>query len=199
MYQTMQELFEKHTEELRGLLDNLGGFHKQVASAAAHIHEAFLRGHTMYVAGNGGSASEAQHLAEEFIGRYRTDRKPYPAISLTADSNAITCIANDFGFSEIFSRQIEALGKEGDVFVALSTSGNSENILKAVDAARANGMTIIALTGTAGKLKDLADIAIECPSPMHNGKMVTERMQELHLHAIHLICEAFEEEPRRPL
>lgn len=187
----MQELFEKHTKELVTLLGNLGHFHKQVASASAHLREAFSKGHTMYVAGNGGSASEAQHLAEEFIGRYRTNRTPYPAISLTADSNSITCIGNDFGFDEIFSRQIEALGKEGDVFVALSTSGNSENILKAVSAARANGMTIIALTGTTGKLREVADVAIECPSP-------TERMQELHLHTIHLICESFEEEPRIP-
>lgn len=194
----MQELFEKHTQELRDMLGNLGEFHTQVAAAAAHLREAFLKGHTVYVAGNGGSASEAQHLAEEFIGRYRTNRKPYPAISLTADSNAITCIANDFGFSDIFSRQLEALGKEGDVFVALSTSGNSENILKAVDAARANGMTIIALTGTTGKLKDIADVAIQCLSPTYNGKIVTERMQEVHLHAIHLICEAFEEQPRVP-
>jgi len=195
----MQELFKHHTRELKDLLENLGAFHEQVAAATAHLKEAFSKGHTVFVAGNGGSASEAQHFAEEFIGRYRTNRKPYPAISLTADSNAITCIANDFGFSDIFSRQLEALGREGDVFVGLSTSGNSENILKAVDAARANGMTVIALTGTVGKLKDIADIAIQCPAPIHNGKAVTERMQELHLHAIHLICEAFEEEPRQPL
>lgn len=194
----MKTLFEQHTKELRDLLGNLGNFHEQVEAAVMHLKEAFSKGHTVYVAGNGGSASEAQHLAEELIGRYRTNRKPYPAISLTADSNAITCIANDFGFEDIFSRQLEALGREGDVFVALSTSGNSENILKAVEAARANGMTVICLTGTSGKLKDLADYAIECPSPTYNGKAVTERMQELHLHAIHLICEAFEEEPRSP-
>lgn len=194
----MKQLFLQHTQELRALLDNLGEFHAQVEAAASHIKEAFSKGHRVFVAGNGGSASEAQHLAEEFIGRYRTNRMPYPAISLTADSNAITCIANDFGFDQIFSRQIAALGQEGDVFVGLSTSGNSENILKAVDAARAHGMTVIGLTGTVGKLKDVADIAIECPSPTYNGKAVTERMQELHLHAIHLICEAFEEEPRTP-
>lgn len=194
----MQELFEQHTNELKSLLDNLGEFHAQVAAAVGHIQEAFSKGHRMFVAGNGGSASEAQHLAEEFIGRYRTNRVSYPAISLTADSNAITCIANDFGFDSIFSRQLEALGTEGDVFVALSTSGNSENILKAVDAARAHGMTVIALTGTTGKLKDIADVAIQCPSPMYGGKAVTERMQELHLHAIHLICEAFEDTPRVP-
>ncbi len=195
----MQTLFEQHTKELQALLDNLGPFHEQVAKAANHLHEAFSKGYSSFVAGNGGSASEAQHFAEELVGRYRTNRKPYPMVSLTADSNAITCIANDFGFSDIFSRQIEALGKEGDVFVALSTSGNSENILKAVDAARANGMTVIALTGTTGKLREVADIAIECPSSTFNGKAVTERMQELHLHAVHLICESFEESPRTPV
>jgi D-sedoheptulose 7-phosphate isomerase len=195
----MQSLFEQHTKELQALLSDLGPFHEQVAKAASHLHEAFSKGHSSYVAGNGGSASEAQHFAEELVGRYRTNRKAYPMVSLTADSNAITCIGNDFGFSDIFSRQLEALGKEGDVFVALSTSGNSENILKAVDAARANGMTVIALTGTTGKLRELADVAIECPSPTFNGKAVTERMQELHLHAIHMICESFEENPRTPV
>ncbi len=195
-----KKLFEAHTKELRDLLGDLDKFHEQVSHAAEHLHESFSKGGTVYVAGNGGSASEAQHFAEEFIGRYRTDRRPYPAISLTADSNAITCIANDFGFDQIYSRQIEALGKEGDVFVGLSTSGNSENILKAAEAARVNGMTVIALTGTQGKLKDIADIAIMTPSPkVSDTKYATERMQELHLHAIHMICETFEEEPRKPV
>jgi D-sedoheptulose 7-phosphate isomerase len=196
---THKELFEAHTKELRDLLDNLGDFHDQVVRATEHLHESFSKGGRVFVAGNGGSASEAQHFAEEFIGRYRGNRIPYPAISLTADSNAITCIANDFGFSEIYSRQIEALGQEGDVFVALSTSGNSENILKAAEAARVNGMTVIALTGISGKLREIADIAIEAPAPeVAPGKVATERMQELHLHAIHMICETFEEESRFP-
>lgn len=192
-----KELFKSHTNELVHVLQHAEQFHDQVVLATEHLKESFSKGGRMFVAGNGGSASEAQHLAEEFIGRYRTNRVPYPAVSLTADSNAITCIANDFGFDEIYSRQLEALGQEGDVFVALSTSGNSANILKAVDAARAAGMTVIALTGTTGKLKDLADIAIEAPAPkISEEKYSTERMQELHLHAIHLICEAFEETPR---
>ncbi len=196
---THKELFESHTKELRDLLGNLGDFHEKVAQAVICLQDAFANGRKVYVAGNGGSASEAQHFAEELIGRYRADRKPYPAISLTADSNAITCIANDFGFSDIFSRQLEALGSEGDVFVALSTSGNSENILKALEVAHTKGMIVIALTGTTGKLREFADIAIQCPSPIYNDKAVTERMQELHLHAIHLICEAFEETPRQAL
>ncbi|HSX24982.1 MAG TPA: SIS domain-containing protein [Candidatus Andersenbacteria bacterium] len=194
-----KQLFESHTKELRDLLDNLEKFHEQTSLAAEHLHESFSKGGRAFVAGNGGSASEAQHLAEEFIGRYRTNRIPYPMISLTADSNAITCIANDFGFSEIYSRQIEALGQEGDVFIGLSTSGNSENILKAAESARVNGMTVIALTGTAGKFREMADIAIEAPAPkIGDEKFATERMQELHLHAIHMICETFEEESRSP-
>ncbi|MCE9642759.1 MAG: SIS domain-containing protein [Candidatus Andersenbacteria bacterium] len=192
-----KKLFAAHTNELRDLLRDLEKFHEQCSHAAEHLHESFSKGGRVFVAGNGGSASEAQHFAEELIGRYRTDRKPYPAISLTADSNAITCIANDFGFDQIYSRQIEALGQEGDVFVGLSTSGNSENILKAAEAARVNGMTVIAITGTQGKLKDIADIAIEAPAPkVSDSKYATERMQELHLHAIHMICETFEEVPR---
>ncbi len=194
-----EDLFVRQTKELRDLLDNLGDFHAQLGRAADHLHEAFLKGARVFVAGNGGSASEAQHFAEELIARYRTDRRPYPVVSLTADSNAITCIGNDFGFDKIFSRQIEALGREGDVFVALSTSGTSENIVQAAHAARANGMTVIALTGTQGALREIADIAIECPAPTYNGKAVTERMQELHLHAIHLLCETFEDNPRDPL
>lgn len=195
-----KKLFEAHTKELRDLLGDLETFHEQTSQAAEHLHESFSKGGRVFVAGNGGSASEAQHLAEEFIGRYRTDRTPYPMISLTADSNAITCIANDFGFDQIYSRQIEALGQEGDVFVGLSTSGNSENILKAAEAARVNGMTVIALTGTAGKLREIADIAIEAPAPkIGDTKYATERMQELHLHAIHMICETFEENPRTPV
>ena len=189
----MQQLFEKHTKELIALLDSLDStFHEQVARAADHLHEAFGKGYSAYTAGNGGSASQAQHFAEELIGRYRKNRKPYPMMALTADGTALTCIGNDFGFSEVFSRQVEGLGKAGDVFIALSTSGNSENILKAVEAARANGMTVIALTGTTGKLRELADIAIEVPIDKN------ERMQEVHLHAIHVICESFEDEMRTP-
>ena len=193
-----KQLFESHTKELRDLLGDLDKFHEQTSLAAEHLHESFSKGGRVFVAGNGGSASEAQHFAEELIGRYRGNRPPYPAISLTADSNAITCIANDFGFDQIYSRQIEALGQEGDVFIGLSTSGNSENILKAAEMARVNGMTVIALTGIVGKLREIADIAIEAPvyAKASTGKPATERMQELHLHAIHMICETFEEEPR---
>lgn len=181
-------LFEKQSGELREALssNNLKQFHEQIVLVVQQFKEAFAAGKKVYVAGNGGSAAEAQHLAEELVGRYKTNRPAYPAIALTSDGTALTCISNDFGFENIFKRQLEAFGQAGDIFVALSTSGNSRNILLACDEAHARGMTIIALTGPAGKLKEVADYVISAPTK------IGARMQELHLHAIHLICEAFE-------
>lgn len=183
----MKALFKKESSELKKALANLDEFHAQIEAVVNHLREAFLLGKRVYTAGNGGSAAEAQHLAEEFIGRYKGNRSPYPAVSLNADGTALTCIANDFGFENIFARQIQALGQEGDVFIALSTSGNSPNIIKAAEQAHQNGMTIVALTGTKGKLKEIADYVISAPGESN------ARIQELHLHAIHLICEVFEE------
>jgi D-sedoheptulose 7-phosphate isomerase len=120
------------------------------------------------------------------VGRYKGDRPAYPVVALTADGAVITCIGNDYGYDEIFKRQVTALGKEGDIFIGLTTSGTSKNILLAAKQARKQGMTIIAFTGEKGKFKDMADNAIISPSK------VTARIQELHLHAIHLICETFE-------
>lgn len=174
--------------ELQEVLGNLGDFHAQVADVARQLREAFAADKKVYVAGNGGSAAEAQHLAEEFTVRYRSNRRAYPVVALTADGAQLTCIGNDFGFEHVFRRQIEALGQEGDVFIGLSTSGNSENVLAAAEAARDRGMTVVALTGKSGKLKDMADFSIQAPT--HNPA----RVQELHLHAIHLLCEAFEPE-----
>lgn len=184
----MKKTFEKHSAELRGVLGNLGDFHDQVHMVVKHVQEAFLKGKKVLVAGNGGSATLAQHLSDEMVGKYSKDRMPYPVIALTADSAVITCIANDYGYEQVFSRQIEALGKEGDIFIGFSTSGNSKNILMAAEQAKDQGMTVIAFTGQAGKLRDLADHAVVSP-----GK-TTNRIQELDLHAIHLICEAFEPE-----
>lgn len=183
----MQGVFARHTSELREVLGKLDGFHKQISAVVQQLREAFVAGRTVYVAGNGGSATQAQHLSDELVGRYRGNRRPYPVVALTADTAVLTCIGNDFGFDEVFKRQIEALGREGDVFVALSTSGNSRNVLSAAEQARAQGMTVIALTGPRGTLKGMADYAIVAPAE------TGARIQELHLHAIHLICEAFEE------
>lgn len=178
--------FKNHSEELRAVLGNLGEFHDQVAMVVTQLKEAFAKGKKVLIAGNGGSAAEAQHFSDEMVGRYKTDRPAYPVIALTADSAVITCIGNDYGFEAVFSRQVEALGKEGDIFIGLTTSGTSKNILAAAEKAQDMGMTVIAFTGPKGNFKDIADYAVVAPTETN------ARMQELHLHAIHLICEAFE-------
>jgi len=178
---------KKHSKELRDVLGNIDEFHEQVDQIANKLRETFEDGHTVYVAGNGGSAAEAQHLSDEMLGRYKNDRRAYPVVALTADTAAITCIANDYGYEYVFSRQLEALGREGDVFIGLSTSGESKNIIKAAQVARARGMTVIVLTGPVGDLRDMADLALIAPTETGS------RMQEMHLHGIHLICEYFEE------
>lgn len=183
----MKDLFAEQTAELAHVVSNLGSFHGQVEKVARLLHETFEHGGTVYVAGNGGSAAEAQHFSDEMVGRYKGDRTAYPVIALTADSAVVTCIGNDFGFDSVFQRQIEALGKQGDVFIGLTTSGTSKNILLAAEAARDRGMTVVAFTGERGSFKDTADCALVVPT------QVGARMQELHLHAIHLICETFEE------
>ena len=183
----MNTLLQKHSSELKNTLENVAEFHSQIEMVAQQMKEAFARGNKVLVAGNGGSAAEAQHLSDEMVGRYKDNRAAYPVVALTADSMVITCIGNDFGFENIFKRQVEALGREGDIFMGLTTSGNSQNILNAAEQARAQGMTVIAMSGPKGKLKDMADYAIISPSETN------ARIQELHLHAIHLLCELFEE------
>lgn len=151
-----------------------------------HLKEAFEKGKKVLIAGNGGSAAEAQHFSDEFVGRYKADRPAYPVVALTADGAVLTCIGNDYGYEDVFARQVEALGREGDIFIGLTTSGNSKNILKAAKVAHDQGMTVVAFTGPSGALTEIADHAIVSPSKTGS------RIQELHLHAIHLICEAFE-------
>lgn len=182
-----QEHLRRETSELRAMLENTGAeFYAQVDRAAQLLREVFAAGGKVLVCGNGGSAAEAQHFSDEMLGRYKKNRQSYPVIALTADSAAITCIGNDFGFEEIFSRQVEGLGKPGDILLGLSTSGNSKNILRAATVAKSRGMKVIALTAPQGKLRELADVSIESPSN------TTARIQELHLHAIHLLSEYFE-------
>lgn len=185
-----KKIFKKHSEELKTVLENLGNFHAQVEMVATQLKEAFEKGNKVLIAGNGGSAAEAQHFSDEMVGRYKADRSAYPVIALTADGAVLTCIGNDYGYEEVFVRQVRALGSEGDIFIGLTTSGTSKNILKAAEAAHDQGMTVIAFTGPKGTFKDTADYAIISPSE------TGARMQELHLHAIHLICEAFEPENR---
>lgn len=160
---------------------------KSIDKAAAAIVEALEGGKKVLTCGNGGSATDAAHLAEELVGRYRGNRPSLPAISLAADGSVLTCIANDFGYDEVFARQVEGLGAPGDVLVAFTTSGKSENINRALRRAREAGMRTIALTGKeGGDARQLADIAIHVP---HHA---SERIQEIHTFVLHCMCEAVE-------
>lgn len=139
--------------------------------------------------GNGGSAADSQHLATELVVRYRKNRPSLPAIALTTDTSALTAIGNDFGFDDLFSRQVEGLGRKGDVAIGISTSGSSSNVLKALIRARAMGLVTVGFGGgTGGKLKDAVDIALIVPSP------TTARIQECHIFLGHMLCEAIDSE-----
>jgi D-sedoheptulose 7-phosphate isomerase len=177
----------RETAELGQVLEGLTDeFYVSVERAAGLVKDAFARGRKVLICGNGGSAAEAQHFSDEMVGRYKTNRQSYPVIALTADSAALTCIGNDFGFAEIFARQVEAYGQQGDVLIGLSTSGNSKNVLRAAHVAKSRQMPIIALTASQGALRTLATVSVESPS------ITTARIQEIHLHVIHLLSEYFE-------
>ncbi|HEY4901944.1 MAG TPA: D-sedoheptulose 7-phosphate isomerase [Candidatus Sulfotelmatobacter sp.] len=164
-------------------------FEEQVALVAAKIVESLRRGGKVFFFGNGGSAADAQHLAAEFTGRYLKERRPLPALALSVNSSSLTAIGNDYGFEQVFARQLEALGKEGDVAVGITTSGNSPNVVKALEMARTKSIFAVALTGAAGEKADkVADCAICIPSKE------TPRIQECHILTGHLICEIVEAE-----
>jgi D-sedoheptulose 7-phosphate isomerase len=148
----------------------------------------FREGRKVLLFGNGGSATDASHLAAEFVGRYRRDRDPLPALALATDMAAITCIANDYDYADIFSRQVLAHGRKGDVAIAISTSGNSINVIRGVEAASIRGLVTVAWTGaTGGKVGDLVDYCFRVPSS------VTARVQECHITLGHVLCEFIEE------
>jgi D-sedoheptulose 7-phosphate isomerase len=149
---------------------------------------ALARGNTVFFFGNGGSAADSQHLAAELVGRFTLERRPLPALALTTDTSILTSIGNDYGFDQIFLRQIQGLGRAGDVAIGLSTSGNSPNVLKAIAAARAGGMVTVALTGQGGgKLADHVDFCLRVPSKD------TARIQESHITIGHLLCQGVDE------
>ena len=160
----------------------------RIALVAGLMVTAFREGRKVLLFGNGGSATDAAHIAAEFVGRYKRERKPLPAIALATDIAAITCIANDYGFDELFARQVRAHGQKGDIAIGISTSGNSPNVLKGVAAARECGMITVAWTGgTGGKLAGLVDHPFVVPST------VTARIQESHITLGHVLCELVEE------
>ena len=160
----------------------------EIAEAAERLVECFERGGKVLLFGNGGSATDAQHIASELVVRLRRDRRAIPAMALGVSASDITAIANDWSFDQVFARLVEAHGEPGDVAIALSTSGNSPNIVAAVEQARRSGLYIMALTGKGGgKIADLVDLEIRVPSSD------TARIQESHITAGHLLCQLVED------
>ncbi|UZP75616.1 SIS domain-containing protein [Candidatus Paraluminiphilus aquimaris] len=158
-----------------------------IAQAGEICAEALRAGKRIYLCGNGGSAADAQHIAAELIGRFVSDRRSLPAIALTTDTSALTAIGNDYGYDHVFSRQVEGLAQPGDVLLAISTSGNSMNILNAVESAQKSGVLAIGLSGkSGGELHRVADLSLVVPSD------VTARIQEMHIVVGHLLCALIE-------
>ena len=169
------------------LFQQLNGLDDSISQAIDACVQSLQKGGKLMLCGNGGSAADSQHLAAEFTGRFIKDRPPIAAVALSTDTSALTCIANDYSFNEIFARQVQALGKAGDCLIAISTSGNSGNVLAAVAAAKSLGISTIGLLGRdGGKLKTQCDIAIVVPS------QVTARIQEAHILIGHSLCGAVE-------
>jgi len=179
-------------ESLDGLATLAGRVAAEQADAIAIIadrYEATLRaGGTLFFAGNGGSAADAQHVATEYVVRYQTNRPAMRAVALTTDTSLLTACANDMGFEEVFARQVEALAEPGDLLVLHSTSGESPNVIRAAQAAKARGVGVVALLGrSGGQLKDIADLVLVVPATE------TARIQELHLAIEHVICDLVED------
>lgn len=160
---------------------------EQLENSISLCVEALRLGKKLLFAGNGGSASDAQHLAAELVGRYRFDRESLPGIAITTDTSALTAIGNDYGYEEVFARQLSGLGQEGDVLIAISTSGNSGNILKAVEVARKKGIKVIGMSGASGKLKEVSDTCLAVPAPL------TATVQEAHIMLGHILCDGIEQ------
>ena len=157
-------------------------------SIADKLVRGFRRGNKVLLFGNGGSAADAQHIASELAGRFYRDREPLPAIALTTNTSSLTAIANDYGYETVFVRQLQGLVKKGDVVIGISTSGNSSNVLLAIEEAKRRSAVTIAFTGKGGKLRELADYTLSIPSED------TPRIQEAHITAGHIICYLVEEE-----
>lgn len=183
-----RDLAVKRLRELAQLAEvSAAALPDAIAAAAMLVRGILADGGTLFFCGNGGSAADAQHIATEYVVRYMRNRRALPAIALTTDTSLLTAAGNDFGFDQVFSRQVEALVRPGDLLVIHSTSGNSPNVVRAAEAARAKGAKVLVLTARdGGALRPLADISIVVPTDR------TDRAQELHLTIQHIICELAE-------
>jgi D-sedoheptulose 7-phosphate isomerase len=182
----LQRSLQEHLEAIHALLQSSLG---EIERAGSLITATLNQGGKILLCGNGGSAADSQHIAAELVGRYELHRRAWPAIALTTDTSALTALSNDYGYEDVFARQVEALAKPGDLLLALSTSGTSANVIKAAETARRLGCKVIALTGAGAEpLASLCDLAVVVPS------MRTSRVQEAHITIGHLWCELIDAE-----
>ena len=187
MNHIIEQRLADHLEVLQKLMAS--DLPQQLEKSAAYVGKALAGGHKVLFCGNGGSAADSQHLAAEFVGRFQKERKGLPAIALTVDTSILTAVANDYGYDTVFARQVQALGQPGDVLVGISTSGNSKNVLLAIEEARAKGITCIGMTAEGGgRMADVCDICLAVPVK------VTARAQEMHILIGHILCELVDHE-----
>ncbi len=184
----MLDRIHQHLKSHVAVVESLSEQAELITEAAERCSAALAAGRKVLLCGNGGSAADAQHIAAELIGRFIDDRRSLPAVALTTDTSALTAIANDYGYDQVFSRQIEGLAKPGDVLIAISTSGNSANVNLAAQSAREHQCPVIGLTGkSGGRLATLCDTALIVPSN------VTAQIQECHILIGHLLCDLIEQ------
>lgn len=186
MKNTIQDLILENIETNTALLDERSV--RAIAQAAGAIIRSLKKGGKVILFGNGGSASDSQHIAAELVGRFQKERKALPAIALTTNTSIITAIANDYGYDTVFTRQIDALGRKGDIAIGISTSGSSPNVISAIKSARKSGLTTIALAGGSSGSKLAKSAALSIVVPVKK----TARVQEAHALIGHIICELVE-------
>ena len=173
--------FEAHLKTIQAVIGNM---ESSLEEAANLVVNTLKNGNKVLLCGNGGSAADAQHIAAELTGRYKTERKGLPAIALTTDTSALTAISNDYGYAKVFDRQVEALANKGDLLIGISTSGNSDNIISALTTAKELGCSILGLSGhDGGKMNDICDVNLVVPSDD------TPRIQEIHILLGHTLCQ----------
>jgi len=185
----MKEKISSYISKTHSAIESIEKITDEIENAVSAITDSVRNGGKILVFGNGGSAADSQHISTELISRFRRERKPIPAISLTTNTSLLTAVSNDYSFDDVFSLQVEALGRENDTAIAISTSGNSASIIKAAQTARQMGIKVIALTGAGGgELASNSDILLEIDSD------VTSHVQEGHLAVYHMICMLVEDE-----
>jgi D-sedoheptulose 7-phosphate isomerase len=181
----IQQLFKEHLQVVTAAAQDCG---QEIERLATLCRTALNNNQTIFFCGNGGSAADAQHLAAELVGRFQTERPGLPAVALTTDTSILTSVANDYGFEQVFARQVQALVRTGDIVIGISTSGNSPNVLRAIEAAKAKGAVTVGMTGQkGGHLAELCDLCLKVPSN------VTARIQEAHILIGHILCQIVDE------